>query len=250
MRSLVRSIIIFLSIFLVGVQAQPAPWGERALSLKPFSALDSQYISDIEIVGGEGEAAVTISGNPALLPYVKAEVKNDILYLKAPRGVHVLIRTSQLKRISVVGEGHVRGKSLGILGPLTVNAAGEVDLSIQGPVDLASVVTSGEAKFRAWWVDAQDLHVTSSGKSKIMMTGRTFRVTAALFDQSKFDASRLRSKQVIVQTNNRALAKVMPIEGLTAYAASGSRVEYFKEPRRLTHFSGKYGNVLKMANYE
>ncbi len=250
MKKLVQACVVLLGMVVIEAYAALPVWSEKELALGDFTSVDSQYINDLEIIGGGDKARVILSGDARMFAYVKSSVSNNVLHLRAPHGVHVLIKTPHLQQISVVGEGQVYGKALDGVGPLSVSAAGAVEVYLRGPVNLTNVTTTGSSVVRGWWLDAQDLHVMSSGQSRLFLTGRVFRESLDLFGSSVVDASRLRSKQIVVQTSHRSIAKVLPLDGLTAYANNASRIEYFKEPRRLTSFSGQQGNVLHVADFE
>ncbi len=232
------------------ISAMALSWGQKSLKVPEFSAVHSQYINDIEIIGGGESNSVIVSGNPVLFKYVKTSVNNGMLNIKAPRGVHVLIHAADLHQVNVVGQGHVEAKGLDVLGPFSIHLAGSVDMSLTGPVDLSNVVVSGKTSVNAQWVDAKDLKVYSSGGAKVALSGRSQNSYFASYDDSEIDARWLRAKEVTVQTADKSLAKVLPVDGLTAYAIASSRVEYFKRPKRYTPFSSKSGNVLLAGEVE
>ena len=242
-----------LGITLLALASMPvfaSDWGEKNLALSNFSAVHSYYISDLEIVGGGEKNEVILSGNPKIFPYVKSKISRGVLNIRAPRGVHVLIRAANLKNLEVLGEGKVVGKSLETLGPFSVHAAGSVKVALTGPVDLDQVVAAGNTEVSADWVDAKNLHVYASGNSQVTLNGRSVHGTIGLYDQSSLNARWLRAQNLIAQTSDKAVAMLLPIEGLTAYAADTSRIAFYKRPKRLTPFSGKYGNVLPAADVE
>lgn len=244
------SVTVLLMGLVVSTSYAAVPWKQKTLSLGEFTAINSQFINDIEIVGGADRSSVIISGDERLFRYVDAKVSGGVLNLRAPRHMHVLVRAHKLSTISVVGEGKVYGKALAALGPLSIRAAGSVKVTLRGPVNLNQVTTAGNAKVSAWWIDSPSVHVMSSDKSSVCLVGKSEELAADLFDSSRLNGERLRARQALIQTSKGAVAKVLPVDGLTAYAADKSRIEYYKMPDRLTPFSGTMGNVLHVADFE
>ena len=217
----------------------------QKIEVPEFNQIESQYVSDLEIIGGSQTASLTLSGDQALFPYVDYEVDNQVLKIKAPRGVHVIVKPSELKRVSLVGEGFLNAKGLNRAKDMQLSLSGDVNASIRGPIPLRHLVMAGDTTLRLDWLDASQFKLEATDKSKIQISGRCDNASYQLAQASVLDAQYVRCREVHAHTQDRAFADVNATTGLTAYAGGKSQINYAFAPKRLTVFSSKYGQVLK-----
>lgn len=217
----------------------------KSFDLPHFTKVKSLYQSDLEIIGGSKKPSIVLSGDPVLFPYVKQTVVNGELTIKAPKGVHVIVRPSILESVSVVGEGFVDAKGLNHAQNLEVSITGDIVANIRGPIPIKHAVTVGEANLHLYWLDADHLLLEMRDRSIAKVSGRCDQGEYLLSDQAALDAKWLRCKELAVQSAKGSNALVQATEGLSAYAGGHSLIRYFIEPRRLTTFSSQQGQVLE-----
>ncbi len=217
----------------------------QSFDLPDFTKVSSEYQSDLEIIGGSKHPSIVLSGDPDLFPYVSRSVDNSELMIKAPKGVHVIVKPSVLESVKVVGEGYLSAKGLNRAQNLEVALTGEVSGMIRGPIPIKHLVTVGESDVNLYWLDSDKFLLEMRDKTKVTLSGRCSSGELKLADNATLDARWLRCNELTVQSSNDARANVQAIEGLNAYAGGSSKVFYHSEPRRLTSFSSEYGQVLE-----
>ena len=175
-------------------------------------------------------------------------VKNNILYISpsstnSSKTATIKIRTAQLTKLEVSGHANVSVRNMPSL--ISIYAADNANVNISGSIPLRTISVTGSASVHAQWVNAHDLSVFANGHSKINLAGIANIMTTRLSDYAHLSAQYLRTQQAVVQTRDNAIAKVLPVISLNAYAFDNGQIYYYKFPAlTINEFTSKTGRIL------
>lgn len=171
--------------------------------------------------------------------------KNSTLLRPYIRG-RVEISNGPLSALTLSGQCQVIGRNVQTRG-MVIRARDHSYARLRGVVALRRVETSGDARVHVSWVNSHDLVVHTFGRSRVRLAGVSNILHARAFGDSVLDAGYLRVKQVYVQSDQDALAKVLPTVALRALASGRSNIYFYKTPGPNLKLARLSGNVLQMG---
>jgi len=227
----------------------------KTLNLPRFTAIESSGPFSFQIVGGQRQQRVQLTGAVAALGNVQAKVRHQTLYLSYVPARHtpdlgeigVKIRLRTLSYLNLVEGGNVSGKKINSPS-LVVHMSGNSRVQLQGMMHLKELVdsSSGLASFR--WIDSDHLRLEGSGSGRILLAGVVNHFNVRLQDSVQLDGRNLRAKNVYIEGKDTAMAEISPLNHLNAFAEDQSNIYYFTHPKAITRETQDSGDVLFAGN--
>ena len=183
--------------------------------------------------------------------WVAAKVKNHVLYLRTLRGARsnrkaatVKVGIYQLDKLVVNGRASVTGSRIQSNGlVLKANTVGNITLNGKFIVDRIQNEGPGNVNLR--WVSGRNIKVRCDGSGRVTLAGTAKTLRATLEDHTTLNARYLRAKEVLIKTQDYALAKVLPIISLRAFAGDYSNIYFYKSPKYINRDTKESGNILR-----
>jgi hypothetical protein len=205
-------------------------------------------------ISGEGARFVdaSITGGTLILRDVDPDPDPDPKHAKEPiyfPAATVKVSMSYLDNLYLQGQSFVRGSNIRSHG-LCIDANGRSYVLLNGVVDVHQIFANDNSRISIQWVDNNDLQVEGRDYSHIYMAGVAKLLHARLSGKSSLDAKYLRARTVLVQTIDNAVAEVLAIKALYAFANGCSDVYFYKRSRYIFMSSQLSGNVLQMGNWD
>ncbi|WP_115813964.1 head GIN domain-containing protein [Flavobacterium aquicola] len=188
---------------------------------------------DVALVSGK-EGAITIQGEENILPYIKVEVKDNVLHIYTEKGVNISTKESlvltvpfeQISAVSLSGSGDVKSKDTIVATSLKAKLSGSGDLNLD--------------------VKATDFEANLSGSGDVVVTGNTENFISKTSGSGDVDAADLISKKANVSISGSGDMKVNCTENLFARVSGSGDIEYKGNPQyRDTKVSGS-GEISKI----
>ena len=188
---------------------------------------------DVELVDGE-EGELTLTGESNLLEYIKTEVKDGKLTIKAKKGVNlkpsnwkegilIVVPVERINGVSLSGSGDIVGK--------TVLQADDFKTSISGSGDIT-------LELRAKSVDA-----SMSGSGDIRLSGKTTDFEVSVSGSGDIKAYDLEADFVEAQVSGSADIKVTANEMLKARVSGSGDISYKGNPKKIDTKSSGSGDI-------
>lgn len=211
-----------------------------------------------------GDVSVTIKGlrsgdrSPSKIQQidrkqVSSSIKNHVLYLRAlaPNRVGqptptVTVQMHQLDRLEVYGRSTVIGKNISSPA-LKIRSDNNKLIQLDGKMNSVSINNYGPGDIKLRWVSGKTVTVYSVG-GLVELAGTADQFRVKLRNHAVVDAQYLRAKSVLAQTKDFAIAKVMPLESLRAFASGFSNIYFYKSPENLSRYSIQSGNILQLGS--
>lgn len=226
-------------------------------ALAPFSSIEADGDFNIYITGGNNRSVVL--DNDAN-EYVNAEVIDNKLVLNVPvypeeknivfPPATVRITVPYVEALYLNGHSSVIGNNIRSYG-LTIVSDEDSNIVLNGVVGVNKITASGDSNISISWVDSKNLEVLLSGCARVYLAGVTDLLQARLAGASHLNAKYLRPRVMLIQTQDQAVAEVLAIKYLYAFATGQSNIYYFKTPDKnyleSTEFSG---NSLQLGHWQ
>lgn len=126
---------------------------------------------------------------------------------------------------------------------LTDISISKANTKVEGLLEsqLMDIYISNDATFSAE-VDALDLVLFASGKSRVVISGNTHYQTAQV-STAEYDARNLNTISTVVEASHNAIVKVDAVERLEAKTNTGGKIYYLSQPvilrSQITLFGGE-----------
>ncbi|PKB18695.1 head GIN domain-containing protein [Flavobacterium sp. 5] len=172
---------------------------------------------DVVLVSGK-EGAITIKGEENLLPYVKVEVKDNVLHIYTEKNINIstkenLILTVPFEEISAVslsGSGDVSSKNTIVATTFKTKLSGSGDLTLD--------------------VKATDFEANLSGSGDVVLTGNSDTFTSKISGSGDVDAVNLITKKANVTISGSGDMKVNCSDSLYARVSGSGDIAYKGNP--------------------
>nr|WP_299342555.1 head GIN domain-containing protein [Allomuricauda sp.] len=237
--------LITLGLALCTVVITNAQWGKRIKgngnvvtierSVGEYDAIALAGWFDVEIVGGK-EGEITLEGESNLLEYIKTEVKDGKLVIKAEKGVNlrpsnwgkginVTVPIESVDYVGLSGSGDVVGR--------TTIKTDEFETRISGSGD---IVLS---------VEANSVEATMSGSGDISLEGKTTDLDVQVSGSGDIKAYGLDAEFVTATVSGSADIKVTANQSIQARVSGSGDISYRGNPKKIDTKSSGSGDISR-----
>ncbi len=254
-----KLLLILLLTFIasIALAAKPIPNPRPTvtrLKLPPFSAI--RVVGHIKLIirgtrSNNPRDTLIESRNPQ---WVDARVKNHTLYLRALRAALpsrrpalVKVKMYRLNKLKVYGHASVQGTNIRSNG-LVIKTQTTGNVTLNGKLFVDKVKNKGPGNVSLRWIKGDNISIKAEGTGRITLTGTARKIKVDLEDHAKLNAKALRVKDVMVKTDDYAIARVSAINSLSAFAEDHSNIYYYNTPRHITRYTKNSGNILRMGS--
>jgi hypothetical protein len=196
-------------------------------------------------------------------PYVNVWVKDGTLYMRqveikekgkvkvitTPMNVQVFVPS--LSEVTVNGKTNLSlSKDIRSYG-LVITAEGQDSVVLDGVYNVSKIIASGDSYVSIRWINSNKISINACECAQVFLAGVAKVIEARLGDAAYLDAKYLRPHIALVQTSGEAVAEVLSINSLYAFAEGRSNIYYFKRPRnQYLEYTSLSGNVLRLGNWK
>jgi hypothetical protein len=172
---------------------------------------------DVVLVSGK-EGAITVKGEQNLLPYIKVEVKDNVLKIYTEKNINIstnedIILTvpfEQISAVSLSGSGDVKSKNTIVAKIFKTKLSGSGDLNLD--------------------VKATDFEANLSGSGDVVLTGNSDSFTSKVSGSGDVDAVNLITKKANVAISGSGDFKVNCTDSLYARVSGSGDIAYKGNP--------------------
>lgn len=188
---------------------------------------------DVVLVSGK-EGEITIKGEENLLPYIKVEVKDNVLHIYTEKNINIntkedIVLTVPFKQISAVslsGSGVLKSKNTIVAKNLKAKLSGSGDLTLD--------------------VKATDFEAHLSGSGDVVINGNADNFTSKISGSGDVDAVNLIAKKANLTVSGSGDMKVNCSDSLYARVSGSGDIAYKGNPQsKDTKVSGS-GEISKI----
>lgn len=188
---------------------------------------------DVVLVSGK-EGDITIKAEENLLPYIKVEVKDNVLKIYNEKNINISTKADiiltvpfeQISAVSLSGSGDVKSKNTIVASNLKAKLSGSGDLTLD--------------------VKATDFEASLSGSGDVVVTGNADSFTSKTSGSGDVDAVNLIAKKANVTISGSGDMKLNCSESLYARVSGSGDIEYKGNPEsKDTKVSGS-GEISKI----
>ena len=189
---------------------------------------------DVELVSGK-EGIISIKGEENLLPYVKVEVKENVLKIYIEKNtqikpstrekIQIVIPFEKISAVALVGSGDIQTKNVIKSDVFSAKLAGSGNLNL----DVNS--------------NALELNLSGSGDATIKGSADSFK--AKLAGSGNIKASDLKSKNVEASLSGSGNSTVTCNNALVARVAGSGNIKYLGNPEKCDVKVSGSGNITK-----
>lgn len=243
MRHYVGILLLGLSCSILAA-SQPS---SKLLKLAAFDGVEVSQSINVTMIGGQKHHVVELLGKPEAIAQVLATVDHGILKLTsadAKGNVRVRMLINTLNRLTLSDTSQVAGTNIHSKG-LVIRDSSSGKLRLRGIFPVKQIDQSGNGEIDLQWLNSQEIVVDLRDKAKLRLAGVASELYAKLSDQAELDAIGLRTKHLWVRTQQIAVARVLPVDSLKAFANDQSNIFYYKTPGQLQRDTSESGNVLQ-----
>jgi hypothetical protein len=177
-----------------------------------FLSIEVSGAYEVEVVA-QKERSLEITGDDNILPFVKTEVKGNVLRIGS-------------------------SKNFNINRPVTIK--------ITVP-DLEGVSTSGASKIDVSGSKNSAFDVDSSGASKLSIAGETKKLKIGTSGASNIEAKELHAEKVDVESSGAGYVSVYATVQLDASASGAAHIDYYGNPATVNPDVSGAGSVNKKS---
>lgn len=220
----------------------------RDCDLEPFGSLVLTGNTRVELTNGSYTIKI-IAPKAAKYNYYNNLV-DKVLYVNGDDGGDsrnvIKISAPSLSNITVTDNVILTAKNFKTSG-LTIVAKNQGAINLQGQLKLDRLSQLGRGEITISWVDSEELCLDSSGDGPIYLAGAVDKMTIKLMQEAKLNVRYLRAKKAAVFTTDSAVAHVLVVNDLDAFAINKSDIYYYKRPKKLTVVTKDSANILQTA---
>lgn len=179
---------------------------------------------------------------------VSAKVSNHTLYLEGlSRTAMKTVRVNlhDLKSLRVDGRVTIIGNNVHSTG-LNLRANSTGNISLNGRMTVNKINNRGPNHITLRWVKSHNLTINSSA-GRLTLAGSVQQMQVKLRNNAALDAQYLRAQRINVQTKGTAIAKVLPIYSLHAFATEHSQIYFYNAPKYISRYTRSSGNILQLG---
>lgn len=175
-----------------------------------FTGVDSSGIFQVEIVAGR-EFAVEVEADDNLLPLIRTEVRGGTLHLDTER---------------------------------RINKSSPIRVTISAP-EIERLEVSGVSKVTLSNLRNNSLDISTSGASKVFVSGETSKLNVEVSGASNIDASGLQAESATVDASGASHVAVSVLKELTSDASGASKISYSGNPANIIKRTSGAGSVTQ-----
>jgi hypothetical protein len=172
---------------------------------------------DVVLISGK-EGAITIKGEANLLPYIKVEVRDNVLNIYTEKNINIstkkdIVLTVPFEQINAVylsGSGDVKSKNTIIATNFKTKLSGSGDLTLD--------------------VKTTDFEANLSGSGDVVLIGNTDNFTSKISGSGDVDAVNLTAKKANVTISGSGDMKVNCTDSLYARVSGSGDIVYKGNP--------------------
>ena len=188
---------------------------------------------DVVLVSGK-EGDISVKGDENILPYVKVEVKDNVLNISTKNNVNINTKTDiiltvpfeKISAVSLSGSGDIKTKNTIVATNFKTKLSGSGDLNLD--------------------VKTTDFEANLSGSGDVVLTGNTDSFTSKISGSGDLDAVNLVAKKANVTISGSGDMKVNCSENLYARVSGSGDIAYKGNPEsKDTKVSGS-GEISKI----
>lgn len=256
------SFILLFSLSAVSIAAPENPtqpiYVKSPRHLPHFSNIDVSDHLEVIVTGGHARQSVVLMGDSRAVAEISTEVRGKTLFIERtnppstsePYNHHIVVRinlNTPISGISASEAARVRVKNIKSHG-LTLVARDHAFIKLDGRgVVLRRVDNYSTQNMVIFGINTKYLHIKGVGKGEIILGGTVGTLTAYLYDQACLRAERLVAQHAYIHTEGQAIAQVLAIQDLYAFAKGYSNIYYYKTPdKQLVRHTQDWANVLKI----
>lgn len=224
----------------------------QQVPVRYFSAINVSGNFQVRIHGHQPRPCVTLSGGTSAVNSVSLSVVNQTLTIRQiiPKNQHSLGRVNViidlpegLNSLITGGTTVVRGENITSRG-LNIVANDQSSIYLHGDFVVRHLQDNSSGRIDLAGLNNGDLLIDCSGSGVVHLTGSAAVLTAHLAGNARLEAQGIRAREVYVSTHDHACAKVFPLYALYAFADDYSNIFYFNRPRLIAGYTRCSGNVL------
>jgi membrane-bound inhibitor of C-type lysozyme len=216
--------------------------------LDTFDSIVVDGNTRVELVNGEDK--ITVSGIKTAKYNCQNRVINRVLYINNGNDdqsidvdTKVKVSASRLKNITVTDNAVINAKDLRA-NNLIITAKKYGTINFQGKFGVNKIFQYGNGRINIDWVDSDLLYIESYGDGPIYLGGRACDLSVKLMKNANLHARYLRTKKASIFAVDSAIAEVLVLDTLKAFAVDRSNIFYYKRPKTITVVTKNHGNVL------
>ncbi|UII80181.1 head GIN domain-containing protein [Flagellimonas sp. CMM7] len=237
--------LITLGLALSMVAVTNAQWGKRVKgngnvvtverSVGDYDAVALAGWFDVELVDGD-EGEITLKGESNLLEYIKTEVKNGKLIVKAEKGVnlrpsnwnsgiYITVPVETINSVTLSGSGDIVSKTTLKSDDFATRISGSGDITLD--------------------IEAENVEATLSGSGDINLEGRTTNLDIQVSGSGDIKAYGLEAEFATVQVSGSADVKVTVNQSIDARVSGSGDISYRGNPKKIKSKSSGAGDISK-----
>lgn len=250
-----RMVLLVIGIIFVGgcqntkltksAQKKPQEITTQHCDLKSFTTLVAGGNAKVELASGADSIDITgIQQNRFVCPSNSRSQTLDVSNI-ANRNINAVIKISaaNLKNITVTDGATISAQAFKA-NNLTVVAKDYGTINLAGHFNIKQIFQLGSGRINIDWIDSDSLNIEGQGHGPIYLAGRVNNLQVKLTGNAKLYARYLRAQKASAFTTDNALAEVMALDTLSAYAIDNSNIHYYKRPKDITIVTRDSGSVL------
>ena len=257
-RDKVRAVFL-LFVFMFGCSstggATPSTQNAAAgnVPIKDFDSLTFNAPGVLEIVQGETEA-LEVSGDPAFVSSIRAEVVDRRLEITAPSDIppnasityKLFVKNINdivLNSFGVIKISALKTDRLGV----TINGAGRIQAG-ELDADLLTVKMNGGGSFSADAIKSKSTDFSARGAGNISIAGGSADQLNLEMESGSFIGDDFKSLSAVVTVNGTGTVLVWAVQKLDVKVNGAGRVTYYGEPTMNMSMNG--GGQIRSGGYK
>lgn len=237
--------LITLGLALSMIAVTNAQWGKRVKgngnvvtierSVGDYEAVALAGWFDVELVDGD-EGEITLKGESNLLEYIKTEVKNGKLIVKAEKGVnlrpsnwnsgiYITVPVETINSVTLSGSGDIVSKTTLKSDNFATRISGSGDITLD--------------------IEAENVEATLSGSGDINLEGRATSLDIQVSGSGDIKAYELEAEFATVQVSGSADVKVTVNQSIDARVSGSGDITYRGNPKKIKSKSSGAGDISK-----
>ncbi len=237
-----KTTLVLLGLLTLSCSAQ---WGKRIKGngnettiTRSTAEYDEVALSgwfDVLLVEGQ-EGELTLTGESNLLDYIKTEVKNGKLTIKAENGVNlkpsnwnsgitITVPVASINAVTMSGSGDIMGKTTIRTAQMATTMSGSGDITLT--------------------IEAERITATMSGSGDINLAGSTQDFEATISGSGDIEAFDLEAEHVDATVSGSADIQVTANRSLTARVSGSGDITYRGNPEKMDTRTSGSGDISK-----
>lgn len=203
-----------------------------------FSRINMSTLGRVLLTQGESES-LTIDGRDNLVPLIKTEVRNGVLYIDMDKDVNLLLGKNDADLLTFT-------ITLKDLTSLTVSGLADIEMDSLSTTGL-DIVMSGAGQFKLEQLNAESVNINLSGLGNVEISGEVTRTIIEISGAGSVNAADLKCQTADVNIPGLGGATLWVTDQLTGNISGGGSANYYGNPQVDTETSG-LGQFKSLGN--